>query len=182
MSYQTILGQIAAYTRDRVRLQKEEISLDQIRHQALSLPPGRGEAFYRAMEKPGLSVICEVKKASPSKGIIDPVFDYQKAAADYTLTGADAISCLTEPRWFLGSDRIFQEIRALTDLPMLRKDFVVDEYQIWQARLLGADCILLICALLDTGTIRSCLEICPGSLMFEYSVFELASVTTKLTL
>ena len=160
MSYQTILEQIAAYTRDRVRLQKEEISLDQIRHQALSLPPGRGEAFYRAMEKPGLSVICEVKKASPSKGIIDPVFDYQKAAADYTLAGADAISCLTEPRWFLGSDRIFQEIRALTDLPMLRKDFVVDEYQIWQARLLGADCILLICALLDTGTIRSCLEIC----------------------
>ena len=112
------------------------------------------------MAKPGLSFIYEVKKASPSKGIIDPVFDYRKAAKEYEEAGADGISCLTEPRWFLGSDDIFREIRAIVKTPMLRKDFVVDEYQLYEAKLMGANCVLLICAILDTATISRYLDIC----------------------
>ena len=156
----TILDRIAAYARIRVAKDKEKLDLSEARSSALAAGPGKGGSFYRAMEKPGLSVICEVKKASPSKGIIDPVFDYKKAALDYEAAGADGISCLTEPKWFLGSDDIFRQIRAEVETPMLRKDFVVDEYQLYQARLMGADCILLICALLDTRTISRYLEIC----------------------
>ena len=105
------------------------------------------------MKRPGMSFICEVKKASPSKGIIAPNFPYLDIARDYAAAGADAVSCLTEPMWFLGSDQIFTEIRQTISLPMIRKDFTVSEYQIYQARLMGADCVLLICALLDTATI-----------------------------
>ena len=104
--------------------------------------------------------ICEVKKASPSKGVISPDFPYLDIARDYEAAGADAVSCLTEPKWFLGSDDIFREIRQNTSLPMIRKDFTVDEYQIYQARLMGADAVLLICSLLDTAAITKYLEIC----------------------
>jgi len=83
-----------------------------------------------------------------------------KIASEYEAAGADAISCLTEPKWFLGSDEIFCQIRSAVKTPMIRKDFVVDEYQLYQARLMGADCVLLICALLDTQTISSYLNIC----------------------
>ncbi|MCR5322357.1 MAG: indole-3-glycerol phosphate synthase TrpC [Lachnospiraceae bacterium] len=117
-------------------------------------------SFRDAIAKPGLSFICEVKKASPSKGIIDPVFDYKNIANEYENAGADCISCLTEPKWFMGSDDIFREIRKSVDIPMLRKDFTIDEYQIYQAKVMGADCVLLICALLDTDTIARYLEIC----------------------
>ncbi len=156
----TILDTIAEYARERVSRDKRIISFPEIRR--LSEEQGRscGQRFYDVIGKPGMRFICEVKKASPSKGIIDPEFDYKKIAQDYAASGADAISCLTEPKWFLGSDEIFREIRMETDIPMLRKDFVVDEYQLYQARLIGADCILLICALLDTETIRHYLDIC----------------------
>ena len=107
-----------------------------------------------------MSFICEVKKASPSKGIISPDFPYLQIALDYASAGADCISCLTEPKWFLGSDDIFKEIRAAVSTPMIRKDFVVDEYQLYQARLMGANCVLLICSLLDTKTIQRYLTIC----------------------
>ncbi len=123
-------------------------------------PDAAGNAFYEAVARPGLSVICEVKKASPSKGIIDPDFDYKRIAAEYEAAGADAVSCLTEPKWFMGSDEIFREIRGIIDKPMIRKDFVVDEYQIYQAKVMGADCVLLICSILDTETLAGYLRIC----------------------
>ncbi|MEL7621993.1 MAG: indole-3-glycerol phosphate synthase TrpC [Clostridiales bacterium] len=117
-------------------------------------------AFEAALRKPGMSFICEVKKASPSKGVISPDFPYLDIARDYQAAGADCISCLTEPRWFQGSDQIFREIRQAVSLPMLRKDFVVDEYQIYQAKVLGADAVLLICALLDRADIVRYLQLC----------------------
>lgn len=156
----TILDVIADRARARVAADRKRVPLDEIKSRALSLPPGEGELFDAALARPGLSFICEVKKASPSKGVIDPVFDYLGIARAYEEAGADAVSCLTEPNWFLGSDAIFSEIRSAVRLPMIRKDFTVDEYQLYQARLLGANAVLLICALLDTGTIARWLQIC----------------------
>ena len=156
----TILDTIAGHARARVAADKERVSFDEVKSRALSLPRGGGEKFYTALARPGLSFICEVKKASPSKGVIDPVFDYLGIARAYEEAGADAVSCLTEPKWFLGSDEIFSGIRTAVRLPMIRKDFTVDEYQIYQARLLGADAVLLICALLDTGTVACWLDLC----------------------
>ena len=156
----TILDTIAADTRIRVAQDQAKVSPDQMKFLARSLGVGDGQRFYEAMARPGLSLICEVKKASPSRGIIDPVFDYKKIAFDYEAAGADAVSCLTEPRWFQGSDEIFREVRSQIRTPMLRKDFVVDEYQLYQARWLKADCVLLICALLDTAVLAQYLEIC----------------------
>ena len=156
----TILDTIAEYARTRVAADKQNISMDAIKELALATEKARGDLFYNAIAKQDLSFICEVKKASPSKGIIDPVFDYLKIAKEYENAGADAMSCLTEPKWFLGSDEIFKEIRAEVKIPMLRKDFVVDAYQLYQAKVMGANCVLLICAILDTKTISEYLEIC----------------------
>ena len=158
----TILDELAGYARVRVTADREKLSLDELKALCASEKPAGGQAFYEALSKPEMSFICEVKKASPSKGLIDPVFDYKKIAQDYEAAGADCISCLTEPKWFLGSDEIFREIRETVRTPMIRKDFTVDEYQIWQAKYLGADCVLLICSLLDTETIAEYLGICSG--------------------
>ena len=157
-----ILDQLADYARVRVAADKEKTSLDALQHlcadgAAPSRPPF---CFERALRGDGLSFICEVKKASPSKGIISKSFPYLDIAAEYEQAGADCISCLTEPKWFLGSDRIFTDIRSRVNTPMIRKDFTVDEYQIYQAKLMGADAVLLICAILDTKTIASYLELC----------------------
>ena len=156
----TILDELAGYARVRVAADREKLSLDELKALCASEKPAGGQAFYEALSKPEMSFICEVKKASPSKGLIDPVFDYKKIAQDYEAAGADCISCLTEPKWFLGSDEIFREIRETVRTPMIRKDFTIDEYQIWQAKYLGADCVLLICSLLDTETIAEYLGIC----------------------
>ncbi len=156
----TILDEIAAFTKTRVKADSETISFDAIKEMALSAPKAGGVAFYDALKKPGLSFICEVKKASPSKGVISPDFPYLDIAKAYEEAGAECISCLTEPKWFLGSDEIFKEIRSAVKTPMIRKDFVVDEYQLYQAKLLGANAVLLICAILDTKTIAGYLEIC----------------------
>ena len=156
----TILDKIADHARERVRHDREQLGAEEIRSLAEEGPPAESSRFYDAIAGPGLSFICEVKKASPSKGIIDPEFDYRRIAREYASAGADAISCLTEPKWFLGSDRIFREIRAEVKTPMLRKDFVVDAYQIYQAKLLGAECVLLICALLPQETICRFMGIC----------------------
>ena len=156
----TILDQLAAHARERVAADKEENSLDALQAQCRALGRANGVRFRAALERPGLSFICEVKKASPSKGIIAQDFPYLDIVRDYVAAGADAISCLTEPKWFQGSDQIFTEIRQTVDVPMLRKDFTVDEYQLCQARLLGADCVLLICALLDTRTLARYLGLC----------------------
>ena len=158
----TILDTIADYARQRVAADMEENSLDVL--QALCRERGKANAgkfpFEAALRKEGVSFICEVKRASPSKGLIAPDFPYVDIARDYEKAGADCISCLTEPKWFQGSDQIFREIRAKVDIPMLRKDFTVDEYQLYQARLMGADCVLLICALLDGPTVERYLRIC----------------------
>lgn len=154
-----ILQQLADYARLRVQQAKESISLDEIKERAFSLPRGV-LSFEQALKQPGLSFICEVKKASPSKGVIDPDFQYLDIAQDYEKAGADCISCLTEPKWFLGSDTIFTDIRAKVSTPMIRKDFTVDEYQIYEAKCMGADAVLLLCSLLDTATIARYLELC----------------------
>ena len=154
----TILDTIAAHARERVAADKEKLPLDALKERCAGLASARG--FGRALAEPGMRFICEVKKASPSKGLISPDFPYLDIARDYESAGADAVSCLTEPKWFLGSDDIFREIRANISLPMIRKDFTVDEYQVYQARLMGADAVLLICSLMDTATVARYLELC----------------------
>jgi indole-3-glycerol phosphate synthase len=154
-----MLDTIASYAAERVREAKNRISFEQIKDAAQSLPPG-GFRFEQALRAPGVAFICEVKKASPSKGVIDPEFDYMRIAMDYQASGADCVSCLTEPKWFLGSDEIFKEIRSGISLPMLRKDFTVDAYQLYEAKCLGADAVLLICALLDTEKLAEYIAVC----------------------
>lgn len=156
----SILDKLAAHARERVLADSENMSLDIL--QAMCREKGRanGARFYDALKKDDLSFICEVKKASPSKGVIARDFPYLDIARDYEAAGADCISCLTEPKWFLGSDDIFREIRAAVSTPMLRKDFTVSDYQLYQSRLMGADCVLLICALLDTKTLAQYLAVC----------------------
>ena len=156
----SILDELAAHARERVLTDSENMSLDIL--QAMCREKGRanGARFYDALKKDDLSFICEVKKASPSKGVIARDFPYLDIARDYEAAGADCISCLTEPKWFLGSDDIFREIRAAVSTPMLRKDFTVSDYQLYQSRLMGADCVLLICALLDTKTLAQYLAVC----------------------
>lgn len=156
----TILDTIADHARLRVQQDAALIAHEAMREQALAMGKANGTAFMEALQRPGLSFICEVKKASPSKGVIAADFPYMQIARDYEDAGADAISCLTEPKWFLGSDRIFTDIRAAVQTPMLRKDFVVDDYQIYQARVMGANAVLLICALHDTATIAKWLGLC----------------------
>ena len=156
----SILDKLAAHARERVLADSENMSLDIL--QAMCREKGRanGARFYDALKKDDLSFICEVKKASPSKGVIARDFPYLDIARDYEAAGADCISCLTEPKWFLGSDDIFREIRTAVSTPMLRKDFTVSDYQLYQSRLMGADCVLLICALLDTKALAQYLAVC----------------------
>jgi indole-3-glycerol phosphate synthase len=155
----SILDELAAHARARVAADKEKIPPEEMRELARQ-GQGAGAAFVSALKRDGLSFICEVKRASPSKGLIAPDFPYADIARDYENAGADCISCLTEPKWFLGSDEIFREIRQSVSTPMLRKDFTVDAYQIYQAKVMGANAVLLICALLDTPTIAQYLELC----------------------
>ena len=155
----TILDELAAHARERVAAAKKEKPLEEMRRQALSLPKG-DFAFENALKKPGVSFICECKKASPSKGIIAPDFPYLEIAKEYEAAGADCISVLTEPKWFLGSDRYLQEIAQSVSLPCLRKDFTVDAYMIYEAKLLGASAVLLICSLLGEDALRAHIGLC----------------------
>ena len=158
-----ILDTIAKSTRKRVDERKYAKPLKQVMREALLCAErdrDGGHLFEKALSGPGVSFICEVKKASPSKGLIAPDFPYLDIAKEYEQAGADCVSVLTEPKWFLGSDEIFKEIRAAITLPMIRKDFTVDAYQIYEAKCMGADAVLLICALLPTETIREYLKIC----------------------
>ncbi|MGM9618112.1 indole-3-glycerol phosphate synthase TrpC [Butyricicoccus sp.] len=158
-----ILDELAGYARVRVAKDKEENSLEVLKELCCnsSAVPNRSPfGFEQTLRQDDLSFICEVKKASPSKGVIAEHFPYLDIAKQYEQAGADCISCLTEPKWFLGSDKIFTDIRAAVHTPMIRKDFTVDEYQIYQAKLMGADAVLLICAILDTTTIERYLGIC----------------------
>ena len=131
----------------------------EVRRQALELP--RGEfSFERALSGKNLAFICECKKASPSKGLIAPDFPYLDIARNYEAAGAEAISVLTEPKWFLGRDEYLREIAGAVSIPCLRKDFTVDEYMLYQARLLGASAVLLICAILDAAELKDYIQIC----------------------
>lgn len=154
-----ILGEIAAYTAERYKKIMASNPLCNVMTQALNKPKG-SFAFEKALQSGGLSFICEVKKASPSKGLIAPDFPYLQIAKDYERAGASAISCLTEPHWFLGSDEYLQNIAAQVSIPVLRKDFTLSDYQIYEAKLLGADAVLLICALLSGTAIKEYISIC----------------------
>ena len=155
----TILDQLADHARRRTEEAKALIPLETLRQQAFSCPKGAFE-FEKALKKEGMSFICECKKASPSKGLIAPDFPYLQIAREYEAAGADCISVLTEPKWFLGSDRYLQEIAGAVSIPCLRKDFVVDEYMLYQAKTLGASAVLLICAILTWAQIKKYLHIC----------------------
>ena len=155
----TILDQLAAHAKERTAEAKRRLPLEQVRQQALTLPKG-DFAFERALQKPCISFICECKKASPSKGLIAPDFPYLQIAKEYEAAGADCISVLTEPKWFLGSDEYLREIAANVSIPCLRKDFTVDAYMIYEAKLLGASAVLLICAILSEEQIREYIGIC----------------------
>lgn len=146
-----ILDEISAYTRLRVEQLKKHKSLYGVRDEAEGRPQGKD--FKAALTMPSLSVIAELKKASPSKGLIAPDFEriYLAQAQRYEEGGAAAISCLTEPQFFLGSDKYLENVRQVVELPILRKDFTVDEYQIYEAKNLGADAVLLICSLLSAA-------------------------------
>ena len=157
---ENILQTIAAHARTRVAADRAKISLEELKALCQGAGPGQGEQFVSALNRPGLSFLCEIKKASPSKGLISPDFPYLDIARAYEAAGADGVSCLTEPKWFLGSDDIFRQVRRTISLPMLRKDFTVDEYQIYQARLMGANAVLLIVSLLDGETLKGYLDLC----------------------
>lgn len=154
-----ILDTIAEYSMLRVKTDKRAIPQERLREKA-ELMKGRDHRFLDALRKPGLSFICEIKKASPSKGIISESFPYLDIAKEYENAGADCISCLTEPKWFKGSDNIFRQVRARIDTPMIRKDFTVDEYQIYQAKCMEADAVLLICSILDYARLKDYLSLC----------------------
>lgn len=155
----TILDKLAQHAYERVEAAKNNISSDEIKGLALSLPKG-GSEFENALRKPGISFICECKKASPSKGIIAENFPCLEIAKEYESAGADCISVLTEPKWFMGSDDYLREIAAAVSIPCLRKDFTVDEYQIYEAKLLGAKAVLLICSILSAKQIKEYIGIC----------------------
>ncbi|MCM1524249.1 MAG: indole-3-glycerol phosphate synthase TrpC [Ruminococcus sp.] len=125
-----------------------------------------GGSFKKALEKKGLSVIAEVKKASPSKGLIQPDFNPVKLALAYERAGADAVSCLTEESYFQGSARYLEDIRKSVNIPLLRKDFIIDPYQIYQAKAIGADAVLLIAAVLDDEKLRELYDLA-GSLSLD---------------
>ncbi len=155
----TILDELAGYARERVRQAKQRNSEEELEKRAFALPRG-GFAFEKALGKPGLSFICECKQASPSKGLIAPDFPYLQIAAEYEAAGADGISVLTEPKWFLGKDKYLQEIAEQVSVPCLRKDFTVDAYMIYEAKLLGASAVLLICSILGEEEIRDFIALC----------------------
>ena len=144
-----ILDEIAADTRKRVAVEKEQISLEEMKRQAEVMSADTGFPFEQALRAEGIQFICEVKKASPSKGVIAEEFPYLDIAKDYERAGAAAISVLTEPHYFNGSNAYLKEIAEAVKIPVLRKDFTVDPYMIYQAKVLGADAVLLICAILS---------------------------------
>jgi len=154
-----LLKQISQDTKKRVEQAKREISFEEMKTLALTMPKG-AFAFEKALRKPGISMICECKKASPSKGLIAEDFPYMEIAKCYENAGADAISVLTEPKWFLGRNEYLKEIAEKTAVPCLRKDFTIDEYMIYEAKVLGASAVLLICSLLTEEEIEKDLEIC----------------------
>ena len=166
MRERTILDQLVDHARERVAEAKKKIPFEKMKQMALEMaakePVRDAFAFEKALRRPELSFICECKKASPSKGLIAPDFPYLEIAKEYEKAGADCISVLTEPRWFLGKDQYLKEIAANVSIPCLRKDFAVDPYMIYEAKVLGASAVLLICSILEKAQLKEYLQIAEG--------------------
>ena len=154
-----ILDRIVEATKIRVAQEKQVETLEAVKAAALALPADTGFPFEAALRQQDFNFICEVKKASPSKGIIAEHFPYLDIAKEYEVAGAAAISVLTEPDFFKGDKKYLQEIASTVKIPVLRKDFIIDEYQIYQAKVWGASAILLICACLDVPTLTKFREL-----------------------
>lgn len=155
-----ILHTIADYAKIRVTKAKEVTSLEEIKLLAKEKKDTKSFPFEQALKGDDISFICECKKASPSKGIIAESFPYLEIAKDYEKAGASCISVLTEPKWFLGRNDYLRKIANEVSIPCIRKDFVVDEYMIYEAKVLGASAVLLICSLLDEKTLSNYIKIC----------------------
>lgn len=154
-----ILEEIAEKTKERIAREKQEKTFEEIKQEALAMDADTGFPFEKAVKEGNLSFICEVKKASPSKGVITEDFPYLDIAKEYELGGASAVSVLTEPFYFQGCDKYLKEIKQEISLPVLRKDFTIDEYMIYQAKVIGADAVLLICAILSDEEIKKFLGV-----------------------
>ncbi len=154
-----ILDEIAAKTRERIAEKADEIPLSEVRSAAERMTANDDFSFDRALSGDDISFICEVKRASPSKGIIAEDFPYLQIAEEYEAAGAAAISCLTEPFWFKGSDAFLRDIARNVKIPVLRKDFTVNEYMIYEAKILGASAVLLICSILSEQQLGEYLEL-----------------------
>lgn len=157
----SVLDVLAESAKKRVYENSRVIPEAELKAKALNLKK-LGFGFEKALKTEDIAFICECKKASPSKGLIAPDFDCLKIAKEYEAAGADAISVLTEPTQFLGSDIYLQETAAAVNIPCIRKDFTVDSYMIYEARLLGAQALLLICSILKKEQLREYIEICDG--------------------
>ena len=144
-----ILEEIAAKTKERIEAEKRRRSLGELQAAVRDMDSNTGFPFEKALAKQGMSFICEVKKASPSKGVIAEHFPYVEIGMEYERAGADAMSILTEPFYFQGSNNYLTAIRKEVSIPLLRKDFTVDEYMLYEAKQIGADAVLLICAILS---------------------------------
>lgn len=161
-----ILDEIAEKTRERILEKKQLVSEEVLKEKAYRLASEEKEKsggtfsfpFEKALSCKGISFICEVKKASPSRGIIAEDFPYKEIAIEYEQAGASALSVLTEPYYFKGSDDYLEEIRDAVKIPILRKDFTVDTYMLYEAKCIGASAILLICAILSDEQLKTYME------------------------
>ncbi len=154
-----ILDEIAEKTKERVAQAKAVKPLEEVKKEALSMDSNTGFPFEHAIKEGSLSFICEVKKASPSKGVIAEEFPYVEIAKEYDKGGASAISVLTEPHYFMGANEYLTEIKKNVSIPVIRKDFTVDEYMIYEAKVIGADAVLLICAILSDTQLKEYIKI-----------------------
>lgn len=154
-----ILDQIVESTRKRVDVLKTKQPLEKIKKIAERMPKDEHFGFEEALRKDELSFICEVKKASPSKGIIAEDFPYLEIANEYENAGAACISVLTEPKYFLGNNQYLEEISGHVNIPILRKDFIIDSYQIYESKIMGASAILLISSILSTEELQQYIRI-----------------------
>ncbi|MBQ4178216.1 MAG: indole-3-glycerol phosphate synthase TrpC [Elusimicrobia bacterium] len=154
-----ILDDIIAKQKTRIENEKKEKDIETLKQEVLSLPSSKNFFFENSLKNKDFAFICEIKKESPSKGVIVEDFPYTDIAQEYEKAGASAISVLTEPHFFKGNDKYLKDVADIVNIPVLRKDFIIDEYQIYQAKLIGADAVLLICAVLDESTLKNFINI-----------------------
>ena len=153
-----ILDDIVAKQKERIEKEKKEKNIDILKNEVAKTQLNKNFFFKDSLKSKDFAFICEIKKASPSKGVIVKKFPYIDIAKEYEQAGAAAISVLTEPNFFQGSNKYLYDVSKIVNIPILRKDFIIDEYQIYQAKIIGADAILLICAILDERTLNKFLQ------------------------